>query len=582
MDIRNLQIESLRQLNIDENEAKNYFKLFDFIGAPHDLKCLGAVLENVCAALERPLITEAASNIEIVENVIDRRSEAYMLLEKLRHQRHKSHFFRPMETNVRKVLHGYLSDYPIYTVIFMNSDVNQPLYNLFHQAILLLPQLVNLQFKINPLVILKFADKKLISEIFREFSKDQKVTSWYASLTNQSYDSLFQLCNLLEQLKVTVRKADYFYRERLTKRCETLIQILKLGMGAPRKRRNVTGRSGSGTTHTSSDIDGFSALTGEMLVDLTFPDIHDESNVIKALWETSSDSIDYESIYSGEDELEQETSDIYIFQAAQPIESYVQAFHGKRVSSAIIKRIERQNNYLPLSLQRLSPFELQQLLLAVTKDTDDIQFLVQQLIVLTMLYTASDFQRAREIINRMEIQNMGPCSEITLSALLDCWVIPAYEPKYKQGIIYEKAQRAANVLRLPTTQFCQSKFSKLSVYLDTLKAANLQHNKTNILSTDIDIYIKSIGSGTLTQGRISNYLFTLSCAIYGQATATLLFNREPPGSSARNYYTSLKTALLQQRYQYLLEVMAFSTERNSLSIPHLDLLVGSAPDTAQK
>lgn len=117
------------------------------------------------------------------------------------------------------------------------------------------------------------------------------------------------------------------------------------------------------------------------------------------------------------------------------------------------------------------------------------------------------------------------------------------------------------MLQLIATPLCLRKFSKLTAYLDSIKNANLQHNKTNVLSTDIDAFIKSIGTGTLTQGRISNCLLTLSCATFGQATTALLFNREPPGSSARNYYTSLGTSLLQKRYQHLLDIMAISIEK---------------------
>ncbi|MEH8018951.1 hypothetical protein MN202_17040 [Rheinheimera muenzenbergensis] len=561
MDKIEQQIETLRQLDINENEARNYVSLLDFIDAPHDLKYLAAVLENVCAALERPLIAETASNITLIKNIIEHRSQAYSLLERLRQHRGKGHFFRPMETNVREALSGYITNYPFYAVLFINSDVNPPLYNLFHQVILLLPHLVDFQSTSNCSVTLKLSDKKLVSLIFRKFSEDQLVTNWYASILNRKCDSLFQLCELLKQLEVTIGQSNYFYREPLIKQCEQLITVLKLGLGDPKNRRDAKGRSGGSPTRTASKIDGFSALTGEMLINLTLPDIHDEENVVHALWEISSDNIDYESIYSGEEEQEQETSDIYVLQAAQPIESYVQAFHGKRVSSAIIKRIERQNNYLPLSLQGISPFELQQLLIAVSEHTDNIQLLVQQLIVLTMLYTASDFQRAREIINNMEAQNTGADAQINFDGRQNCWLVPAFEPQYKLSIAYEGAQQAANVLRLIATPLCLSKFSKLTAYLDSIKIANLQHNKTNVLSTDIDAFIKNIGTGTLTQGRISNCLLTLSCATYGQATTALLFNREPPGSSARNYYTSLETSLLQKRYQHLLDIMAISIEK---------------------
>ncbi|KRS21582.1 hypothetical protein AAY72_07875 [Alishewanella sp. WH16-1] len=561
MDRQNHLLNALAQLDITAAEAKTLFDLLDFIDAPNDLFCLGGVLENVAAALELPIIKEVAPYTKLVQKALEYRSKTYYLLEKLKLHRDKEQFFRPMETNVKMVMQGYLTKYPIYVLLFMNSDKNQPFYNAIQQVLLFLPALIEQHTVNNPNVYQKEYENRKLCEIIREFSTESVITDWYHDIKGQQYPSLSNIILLFKQLSNRLEKKIYPRKQRLLTQLDSLIQILQLGLGIPKKRHRVKGRQGGSAPHKSPEIDGYTALTGEMLVQLTLPDIHDDDDLIYALWESPTESIDYEAIHSGEDEKEQEVGEVYIFQTAQPLESYVQAFHGKRASASILNRITRQNNYLPLSLQMLSPREYQLLLDAIIIKPDTKGMLLKQLILLTMLYTASPFERARDFLFSTRFDDNQTPSQIGYEYSTHSWIIPALNLNYRTAGDFPDAEKPVNLLRLPATKLCKLKFEMLATIQPPTETPVIPGNKTNILSSDINNYIKDIGTGTLTPGRISNNLLITGCAIFGQATTALLFNREPPGSMARSYYTSLPTSLLQQRYKALVVILATSVGR---------------------
>lgn len=558
MDRKSRLINALVPLGIQAKDVEGLLGLLEFINAPDDLYCLAAVLENVIAALELPLIKDVACETKLVQQALEHRSNAYFLIEKLQKHRDKEHLFRPRETNVRVVMHNYITDHQVYVLLFMNSDKNPHFYHAFQQVLLFLPALIGKQNEQKPAVFLKDSDVKQLSEIFREFSQKTPITDWYSAISRNEYQSLSDFIERLKPLPAHLKRLGYTDRLRQTKRLEIFINILRLGLGIPRKRKNSKGRERGSSPHKAPLIDGYTALTGEMLVALTLPDIHDDEDLIYALWESPTDTVDYESIYSGEDEQEQEAGDVYIFQTAQPLESYVQAFHGKRVSSAILNRISRQNNYLPLSLQMLSPYEYQSLLqtLSTPPDTNDTHIL--HVILLTMLYTASPFERARDLLFANRFNDNEVPVNIGYEYSTHSWVIPALDLQYKSLADIPDTQKASNMLRLPASRLCQLRFKELETRYSPTEMPEKPCNKTNVLVSDIHEYIKNIGNGTLTKGRISNHLMICACAIFGQATSALLFNREPPGSMARNYYTSLHISLLQQRYNKLLSALIAS------------------------
>ncbi|HCU65744.1 MAG TPA: hypothetical protein DF774_08295 [Rheinheimera sp.] len=555
MDRKKQLFKALAPLGIQGQEAEGLIGLLDFINAPEDLFCLAAVLENVIAALELPLIKDVASDTKLVQQALEYRSKAYFLIERLQKHRERGHLFRPVETNVRLAMHTYIGRRRVYVLLFMTSEKNQHLYRAFQQILLFLPALIAKQTAQNTAVCLTDGDLKQLSEIFREFSQETPITDWYSTLSRDTYQSLSHFIERMKPLKAHLKKLNYNKKLRQIIRLDIFIRILGLGLGIPRPRKSSKGRERGSSPHKASEIDGYTALTGEMLVALTLPDIHDDEDLVYALWESPVDTTDYESIYSGEDEQEQETGDVYIFQTAQPLESYVQAFHGKLVSRAILNRISRQNNYLPLSLQMLSPYEYQLLLKTLSTPPDTKDTLILQLILLTMLYTASPFERAREVLFANRFSDNEIPVNIGYEYSTHSWVIPALNLHYKTPGDISGAPKATNILRLPASSLCRLRFEELATKQMPTETPQSPCNKTNVLVHEIHDYIKNIGNGTLTKGRISNHLLIHCCAIYGQATTALLFNREPPGSMARSYYTSLHITLLQQRYNKLMDIL---------------------------
>lgn len=114
MDRKKQLFKALAPLGIQGQEAEGLIGLLDFINAPEDLFCLAAVLENVTAALELPLIKEVASDTKLVQQALEYRSKAYFLIDRLQKHREKGRLFRPLETNVRLAMHTYIGRRRVY------------------------------------------------------------------------------------------------------------------------------------------------------------------------------------------------------------------------------------------------------------------------------------------------------------------------------------------------------------------------------------------------------------------------------------------------------------------------------------
>lgn len=216
MDRKSRLINALVPLGIQAKDVEGLLGLLEFINAPDDLYCLAAVLENVIAALELPLIKDVACETKLVQQALENRSKAYFLIEKLQKHRDKAHLFRPLETNVRVVMHKYITGHQVYVLLFMNSDKNPHFYHAFQQVLLFLPALIAKQNEQKPAVFLKDSDVKQLSEIFREFSQKTPITDWYSAISRNEYQSLSDFIERLKPLPAHLKRLGYTDRLRLT------------------------------------------------------------------------------------------------------------------------------------------------------------------------------------------------------------------------------------------------------------------------------------------------------------------------------------------------------------------------------
>ncbi len=549
----------LISLNIDKEKAEDLLGFLDFIDVPKNLYRLKAVLENVIPALERPLVAEIEASEQMKTLAAKYRHDAIFIFEKLPSDE-GIFYSRPLETNVKRVMQNYITKHPIYVLLFMNSDQNQEFYKVVHQILLFLRPLVELKNADNHNIFLKSSDLIQINEHFRAFSVSEIMTQWYASIKEKSYYSLKEVVNLLDSFANSLEpdQLDSKSNNSVLSRLKTFTKFLKLGLGISCRRHNLANPERVRASRNPPTIDGYSALRADMLLELTLPDIYDDENLVYALWQSRADSLDFEALESGEDEKEQENGELLVFQSLIPLDSYVQAFHGKRVSNTLLNRLARQNNYLPLSLQILAPIELQSLLVAISKTEVCETELMYQITLLTMLFTSSHFERARGIVVAERFDDNKVPVQIGYEYSTESWIIPALDLKYKTPATHSSDNQSCKFLRLPATKLCQQKFQELTKFQSKPTTPTYLDNGSNSSYGEFIGYTQKIGTGSLTKGRISNHLLITSCGLFGQATSALLFNREPPGSMARSFYTSLDRTLLIQRYQDLLRTIANS------------------------
>ncbi|MDP5130172.1 MAG: hypothetical protein NWQ54_04780 [Paraglaciecola sp.] len=580
--ITNQQSDFLLELSVDKSDIPSYLDFFVFIDAPEHLKYLGAVLENVKYALSRPFlkdINQLFASGHLTNEEVDRyRFQCDYLIKAIENIKDADHYKRPQNTNVKEIMHGILTTHPYYVILFMNAKDNQSLYCTFHQIILFFVTLVKAKQCADKRIELKGYEKIKLSEAFRKFSTDTFINEWYKDVMSEQFHSLDDFINQFETLLKRLKSADTDSLKSVMKSCESFIEILNLARGIPKARKNFSkSKSRKNKKSKPSDITGYSALRGEMLVALTLPDNRDEQDVVLSFSMIMENDYQNEALDSGEEEAEQESKETFIFQTSQPLIAYARAYIGKRTAKSFIAIIERQNNYLPSSLQRLSAFETQHVFLTLNQDPENANQLVKQLVVLVMFFTSCDFQRAIAAINQSKKNILSDNNlNFRFCHQTKYWVMPAYKPSYQTPFDEEIAPPNIKSFYLSTTSLCKKKFNMLRN--SDFTSGDIHNEINNLTESDIRKYIETFNINGLNLSRIKNHLFQTCCSLFGQATATLIFFREALGSNARSFYTTLTVEMIQQRYAALLTNTINSIDAtNNIELPQNPLpgLVGA-------
>lgn len=561
-----------------------FLDLLILIDCPENFQRLAVVLGNTISALSSPLLFEISQSPTIQQQVVETLDAAL----KLKHLIEKCQ--DPLLFNAAtgaehpdKALRNTLKSNPRYTLLYVWDPKAEKGFQKFHQAILFLEPLIkasrNLEFKVSDYVRASLGFRRLlkskqVTDFLNNFAGNvtsvQQIHVYLDMLADVYREQLNLPSNPFQLKKIRNDKTHESHQLVLDyDNAKYVRRVIGLIRGVPIKRRNVDRKSSGFTLLPRST----KRLKDSLLVPFTYEELSDDNAVIFGLIE-SPEELDPEIIESGEMPDEDETGTILVIDESIPLESYVHEFHKRRTSNDIIKRLERQNNYVALTLQQLSPREIQTLIKFVTAPDVSEEDQVQKIILVAMFFTSSPFERAINIrvVDCINIEKDKPESELTYDLSTNHWIIKAYDLNYKTiSDPYSDSFKTSSYFRLSAPMLCAAVFQRFSsqrrsresrVIGYTLEECEQQLSKT--LKK-----LKHFKKGAMA--RISNHMHILCCQVYGQATASLLFNRDPLGSLARNYYTTLPIDTMVKRYKHLLNILLPIVSASFTTMPKINI-----------
>ncbi|WP_445428124.1 hypothetical protein [Alishewanella sp. HL-SH05] len=559
----------LSSLNIPVSQENNNF--LNFINCPTNLLRLHVVLKNTIACLSQKLISEIENNPILKSQASGYLNTALKLLPLVEQATHNSSLFAAAigATQPEKALRGVISKNPLYTMLYTTDSQEKSAVLEFHQTILFIQPLVAEARKSNIKIEFKNSDFIRMSIGYRHLIKSDIVTQRLSTSTRRA--NTVQLLHvfldmLAEELRAELslpsasKELKSLRKDQSNPLHDKLLiydnakyvrRVIGLIRGSPIQRRNV-GRKTRTQTRSKTVRE---RIGNTILTPFTLAELDDEEPIIYGLIEATQEP-DPEALLSGEVVDEDDTGTFVIIDESIPLESYVHEFHQRRVSNDTLKRLERQNNYVPYSLQLLSPQEIQKLMFFLASEQHSPLEQIQQIVLMCMFFTASPLENAIELRVVNEIKDNATDTNITYDLSNHHWIIPAFDLKYKTHEKTSDCLKVAKYLRLPASQFCAAtfeRFRKSNLSSESkIVGFELEELKPTLQAT-VDKTIQGKQGGL---ARISNHMLIMSCQIYGQATTTLLYNRAPPGSIARSYYTTLSTQTLKNRYTSLLKLLA--------------------------
>lgn len=255
----------------------------------------------------------------------------------------------------------------------------------------------------------------------------------------------------------------------------------------------------------------------------------------------------------------------FIFHADQGLLPSAQAFKDKLKAQGAIKRIERENQCLPLSTSRLNEADMRSVIYLIKKLRQTNNEL-PALALLATLLTGSSVDKIKRFVIFPRDAPLGFSGEQALgfSLLHHSWVIKAYSPPFESSIRDELNDccriSSGGYLLLP-----EPKGTILSKLIDSCVARNnfkpFQKKTKYVLSglsgwskdSDGDLtkvlkrLLKLTGT-RVTLTRLERCLPNHVAEISESTVATYMFNSYMPASSARSFYTTLKPNFYQMTY----------------------------------
>jgi len=551
------------RLSVSNEQKIEYADLLKNLHTPTTLKFIEAVLKNFRLTFSDGWLEDIGRSDELVSVVHHSQTAADSLLSNLEQLTQYKQFKRHQtKTKLSQLFHGDLEKNPYYPLHYLLNRDNADFYRWLRQVLFILPFLV--KNKVRDEERLKTYEPVTLGLFFRQLTEDVVAIAWLKQKNCGQCKNLRAFVGWLYEYRAYYRKYYRLSNSDLAKngtkeskepiqkaiatyhQISTCIRILEIPLGHEKKRRASGRRSVKRFDRDSVIVHGVTALENNILVQVeTLPGERDNP-----LFSILQGQLDDEHVDAGEEIFEQQQAEVYLFAEHEPLESYIAAFHGRRLSKSVVRRLERQHQYLYTDQHALTNSQIYQLLnwCQYPPLTDDAA--EAAIVAITSFFTG--YAPDKLVHTTLNLSTpLFPKLDLARSVM----ALPQYKVAYAESTI-EVATNKIEGLQLPIPTLLAEVFAKYSdgshyLWADhgmPLRDSQFCHSKDTLRN-----YIYDSTGLAISVQQIANTLFLRACAMFGSACATLMFNRPAPGSQARLYYTSLPAQLLQARYQKLVE-----------------------------
>lgn len=539
---------SLKKLELDNH--KTIRRLLYHLDAPSNLFAVEGVLENYLFNIcDRSLLTvfEAAY-----------KKEAKILLSAVKNLGYEDNMRSRRNVSFKMLFAGYLEKNAIYVVLYLKDDRYQ-------NALTILQQTVLYCRKWAPIKALDFKPADIVDfcRAVRVWTENKDAQLWLVDTFTNIELPLRKVLSRIELELERVRdglSSKSIDSEKQAKSYENnllnSLRLLRCAAGVQvtrRENQSVISWTPHSVRH-SLGARGYSQISEtSLLVVLAEEETEQaEDNLLLSALQMP-DKKDHKDLKHANIELyeELEETDILITELTTAA-SYIQKYTDKRKGRDARHRIEKFNQYSPLSIRCLNQLECDKVWQFIRGFSDALANLEAELAILIMFFLSLPFKHLKNFTiyqdSRRKVNDAwGYC--ISSKA----WIVPAYELHYKLPLI--KTNSAYNLgghYLLKSDSLILSKMH--TIIGDTDKKTRKPFagwNEEKPQYKDLQRTLKTVCT-TLDINRVSNHLFNIAQNTIGKSASTFLFNRPSSGSFAELYYTTVSNEFLNKKYEQLL------------------------------
>lgn len=531
-------INKLAELaNVDSQELED---LLQFLKAPQARPNFSAALKGVIRMLEAAPLKEFESSEH--DALI---STAKRLRDTLRYSDSFKSLIATKRASAPKLAHGMLGDYPQYTLLFFEASDNSEIFHQLKKAAWI-------------------EDKNVTENDIRDYCRFLRVLSetgipprMELSLSTEVLE-LEDIYRALDNLTIeedSQKNLTAQYQSNLMNNASSALRLIKQLTGRSVVRRKRTGDAKLMKSRDTFGVRGYAELEpNHYVMDLTFRDKDDNNSEVHVrsydsleLSESELDELDA----AGIEPLEVEKDRLSIWFLDISVPRYAQQFRARKKRIGQQSRIERHNQYLPLSMSRLTVAEVSNLIDLFTKtEVSSKREAAIVVIAVTMLLTSSSFERTKQLIIVPEGVSRRKAlggEEIAYYINHQCWLIPRFllpfaTSELSNTFATEPLKQIGLPVVLPRVQELIKQFFKID---DNTPAKAFR--RLNIKADEIARFLRNAGS-RITPAKVSNHLISAVASVNGASVAGYLFSRALPGSLARYYYSAHPPEFYRQCY----------------------------------
>ncbi len=470
------------------------------------------------------------------------------------------------------VLRGLFIAHPAYVLLYFQTQRNSKALRRLQQALL---TAIN-----NPqpyAYSLKPTDIQGYGLAIRQITEVKVGQKWLSDIDEQELRSLGAVRERLAELVTELTKnapdfstegeRDYKIYARLVAQIHVAHLLLDASTGHSVTRRDTSGKRAI-EVRTSLGTRGASAIrSGEICEERVLGDLDDASEhpTVYAVVKIPEDPDVLNELKAlGVEPSEAQEAFEFIFVRHQCLPAYAQAFNDALRTRGAIKRMELQNQFLPLSTQLLNDQDLRALgsLLQSLDSVDSDQLLA--LLIRVIFVTSSPLQRAKNLqIVKAGGNKFHPGAEsIGYDLRNQAWLLPVFPLDLKTQFSADAATQCRNTevihFALPDLFGFHKKLTAFfGDDVPEFPFEKLREPEKKIRKT------LSATNSRLTLSRLERYMTLMAAGRFEATQATYLFSNYLSTSSARRFYTALSIDTYRAIYRELCSMVLKSTGYNT-------------------